>query len=336
MLAEKFKVAGRPVERGGKPYVIAEAGANFNQSLDIAKRLIDAAAEAKADAVKFQLFKARELVSEAAEGFDVLKSVELNPDWVPVLAEHAKSRSLPFLASAFSLDALAVLEAVGVPAHKVASSEVLNLPLLAAMARTGKPIFLSTGMSDLADIALALEVIASEGNDKVSLMHCYARYPLPESEANLRVIETLSRAFGGPVGYSDHTLTRKSSVAAVALGAVTFEKHFTLDKKSEGPDHFFALEPKELADYVSAIHETHAALGDGIKTLHAEEQNGRRREGLHARRKISAGQKLTREDIEVRRPATGIRSRDHVLVLGAAARNTIEAGEPVRWTDIKL
>lgn len=336
MLADKFTVAGREVERGGKPYVIAEAGANFNQSIDIAKRLIDVAAEAKADAVKFQLFKAHELVSEDTPGFDILKSVELNPDWVPLLAEHAKSRAIPFMASAFSVDALATLEAVGVPAHKVASSEVLNLPLLAAMARTGKPIFLATGMSDLADISLALEVIASEGNDKVSLMHCYARYPLPEAEANLRVIETFARAFGGPVGFSDHTVTRKSSVAAVALGAVTFEKHFTLDKSAEGPDHFFALEPKELADYVSAIHETYSALGDGIKALHAEERNGRRREGLHLRRKVSAGQKLTREDIEVRRPATGMRGRELVHAINAVVRHDLEAGAPLHWSDIRL
>lgn len=336
MLANKFTVAGKTVERGGKPYVIAEAGANFNQSLDTAKRLIDVAAEAKADAVKFQLFKAIELIPADAPGFDILTSVELNPDWVPLLAEHAKSRALPFMASAFSLDALAKLEAIGVPAHKVASSEVMNLPLLAAMARTGKPIFLATGMSDLADIALAVDVITSEGNDKVSLMHCYARYPLPEAEANLRVIETLGRAFGGPIGFSDHTQTRKSSVAAVALGAVTFEKHFTLDKNAEGPDHFFALEPKELADYVSAIQETYAALGDGIKVMHPEERNGRRREGVHTRRKIAAGQKLTRDDLELKRPTGGVRGRDVNHVINAVARRDLEAGVPLDWSDIRI
>lgn len=336
MLANKFTVANRTVERGGKPFVIAEAGANFNQSLDIAKRLIDVAADAKADAVKFQLFKAEELVTSETPGFDILKSVELKPDWVPVLADYAKARSIPFMASAFSLDALAKLEAVGVPAHKVASSEVLNLPLLAAMARTGKPIFLATGMSDMTDISLALNVILSEGNNQVSLMHCYARYPLPESEANLRVIETLGKAFGGPIGYSDHTKTRKTAVAAVALGAVTFEKHYTLDKNSEGPDHFFALEPKELADYVSAIQETYAGLGDGIKTIHLEEQNGRRRLSVHLRRRVAAGQKLSADDLEVRRPATGMRGRDLAHAINAVARHDLEAGAPLQWTDIRI
>lgn len=336
MLTKRFDVSSREIVAGGKPYVIAEAGSNFNQSLDTAKRLIDVAADARADAVKFQLFSAQKLYPAGGPVYEIMKSVELNPDWVPKLLEHAKSRSLAFLASAFDLGSLEILEAAGVAAHKVASSEAVNLPLLAAMARTGKPIFFSTGMCDLADISLALETIKSEGNNNVSLMQCGARYSLPDEQVNLRVIQTYAAAFGGPVGFSDHTLARDAAVAAVALGAVTFEKHFTLDRKSEGPDHFYALEPGELSDYVAALHRTYAALGDGEKAMLPEEREVGRRDGLHMRRAIAAGEKLSSDDIEVRRPAIGMRGRDLAHAIGAVARHKIEAGAPLKWTDIRI
>jgi N,N'-diacetyllegionaminate synthase len=336
MLAEKFTVADRTVERDGKPYVIAEAGSNFNQSRDTARALIDVAAKAGADAVKFQLFKASVLYPDGGQVHDILRSVELDASWVPDLASYARSHGIAFLASAFDLQSLAVLEAVGVPAHKVASSEATNVQLLAAMARTGKPIFLATGMCDLTDVTAALAVIVSEGNRQVSLMQCGSVYPLPEEQANLRVIDTFASAFGGPVGFSDHTLGCNAAVAAVARGAVSFEKHFTLDRKSPGPDHSYALEPPELVNYVASLHRTHAALGDGVKDMLPQERSVGRREGLHARKRIEAGARLTADDIEVRRPATGIRARDLALAVGAVSRGVIEAGEPIRWTDIRL
>lgn len=336
MLAERFSVASRSVEIGGKPYVIAEAGSNFNQSRDTALHLIDAAVAAGADAVKFQLFKASLLYPDGGPVYDVLKSVELNPAWLPSLVDHAKVAGIAFLASAFDADSLAALEDADVPAHKVASSEATNAPLLAAMARTGKPIFLATGMCDLTDVTTALTVIGSEGNRQVSLMQCCSVYPLPEEQANLRVLDTYASAFGGPLGYSDHTLGRDIAVAALARGAVTFEKHFTLDRSSPGPDHFYALEPDELTEYVATLHRIFAALGDGAKEMLPQEQAIGRRVGLHARRPIAAGARLTAEDLEVRRPATGIRARDLTLALGTVARHNIKAGEPLRWTDIRL
>lgn len=336
MLVDRFSVAGKSVEAGGKPYVIAEAGSNFNQSIDTALKLIDAAAAAGADSVKFQLFRADVLYPDRGPVFEVLKSVELNADWLPKLAAHAAAQGLAFFASAFDVQSLASLEAVKVPAHKVASSEAVNLPLLAAMARTGKPIFFATGMCDLADISTALDVMASEGNRNISLMQCGSRYPLPETETNLRVIATYRSAFGGPVGFSDHTLGRDAAIAALALGASTFEKHFTLDRQAEGPDHFYAMEPDELKDYVTKLREIFAGLGNGVKRMLPEERAVGRREGLHALRAIPAGKTLTMDDIEMRRPATGMRGRDFMRAIGATARHDIAADSPIDWSDIRF
>lgn len=336
MLVDRFSVAGKNVEAGGEPYVIAEAGSNFNQSMDTALKLVDAAAAAGADAVKFQLFKAEVLYPDRGPVYDVLKSVELDASWLPKLAAHASVQGLAFFASAFDLQSLAALEAAKVPAHKVASSEAVNLPLIAAMARTGKPIFFATGMCDLADIATALDVIASEGNENISLMQCGARYPLPDDATNLRVIKAYRAAFGGPVGFSDHTLGRDAAIAALALGASTFEKHFTLDRQADGPDHFYAMEPGELKDYVSKLRDIFAGLGTGVKTMLPEEKAVGRREGLHARRPIPAGKALTADDIEMKRPATGMRGRDFMRAIGATARHDIAAGSPINWSDIRF
>jgi sialic acid synthase SpsE len=336
MLADSFSIGKALIRANGKPYVIAEAGSNFNQSFDTARLLVDAAADAGADAIKFQLFKASALYPEGSSMYEIFKSVELNPDWVPRLANHARDRAVAFFASAFDLVSLGVLESAGVPAHKIASSEANNLPLLSAMARTGKPIFLSTGMCDLADIEIALEVIKSEGNQNVSLMQCGTRYPLPDEETNLRVISTYRAAFGGAVGFSDHTLGRDAAIAALALGACAFEKHLTLDKTSKGPDHFYALEPKEFAAYVDGLHRIHAGLGDGRKAMLKGERVEGRREGIYARRDISSGATLKADDLDIRRPAPGIRARDMAYIVGAITRHDIKAGDPLDWSDVRF
>jgi N,N'-diacetyllegionaminate synthase len=337
MLADKLVVRNKTIAASGAPYVIAEAGSNFDQSYERASQLIDFAADAGADAVKFQLFQADALYPPGTELNTIFKSIELAPDWVPRLAEHAAKRELAFLASAFDLASLEVLERANVPAHKIASSEVTNLPLLAAVARTAKPIFMATGMCDLADIQMALDLILSEGNSQVALMQCGAVYPLPEEKANLRVIQTLAQAFGGVTGFSDHTLGRDAAVAAVALGATVFEKHFTHSRAAEGPDHFYALEPGELKDYVHTLHRIHQGLGSGRKTMLEDERAVGRRLGLHARRDILAGCALSADDVEVRRPATGARGRHFSDVVGnAVSRRAIKAGDPIDWSDVRF
>jgi sialic acid synthase SpsE len=208
--------------------------------------------------------------------------------------------------------------------------------LLSALARTGKPIFLSTGMCDLADIELALQVMSLEGARDISVMQCGARYPLPDEETNLRVISTYQAAFGGPVGFSDHTLGGDAAIAALALGACVFEKHLTLDKKSKGPDHFYALEPKEMAEYVGSLRRIHQGLGDGRKEMLKEERLQGRRDGVYARRAISSGTILKADDLDIRRPAPGIRARDVARIVGATARHDINAGDPIDWADVRF
>lgn len=334
MLTDEFSIGDRAIRRGGPPYVIAEAGSNFNQSLSTAMDLIDAAADAGADAVKFQLFKAEALYPEGTDLYRIFKSIELPRDWVPRLIEHAAKRSIAWLASSFDLESLRYLEEAGVPAHKIASSEVTNLRLLAAVARTGKPIFMATGMCDLSDIQVALQILKAEGNPRVSLMQCGTVYPLPIEDVNLKVIPVFAATFGGPVGFSDHTLGRDAAVAAAALGAVTFEKHFTLDRTSDGPDHFYALEPGELAEYIESIRKTHRALGSGQKEMLPQERAQGRREGLYARIDLSPGAVLRPADVEAKRPALGIRAEHLPRTAGAIVRRGLAAGDPINWQDL--
>ena len=330
-LANRFEIAGVAVGCSASPYVIAEAGSNFNQSMDTAKELIDVAAQAKADAVKFQLFRADVLYPGGGEMFDLFKSVELNAAWVPDLADYARSRKVAFMASAFDAESVKVLERVGVPAMKVASSETTNLPLLIEMARLGRPMLLSTGMCDMIDVETAVDICRGLGNTNVALMQCVAEYPLPVEGADLRVLDTFARR----VGFSDHTLGLTAALAAVGLGATVFEKHFTLDKKAEGPDHFYALEPDDLTGYVAGIKEAYAALGSAEKKMSASERKHGRREGLYAARAISAGQRITAEDVAVKRPAQGIRGRYAQAIVGLTAARDVAQDAPIDWPDLR-
>ena len=336
LLRPAFEVAGKQIANGERPFVIAEAGSNFDQSLNMAYRLIDAAAEAGADAVKFQLFCPESLYPPESSEHEAVKAVMLDPDWVPRLAEHASARGIPFMASAFDTASVDVLEAVGVPAHKVASSEATNLPLIAHMAATGRPIFLSTGMCDMVDVHEAVATCLGNGNSAMALMQCAAVYPLPPEQANLRVMDVFRQTFGCPAGFSDHTLGLAAPVAAAARGAAVIEKHFTLDRTAEGPDHFYALEPDELKRLVQMVREAHAALGDSNKQMLPIEREFGRREGLYAACDIAAGDIIDDGALAVRRPAMGLRARYRPHVVGARARVDIATGEPIGWNHIEL
>jgi sialic acid synthase SpsE len=329
-----FEVSGRRIANGERPYVIAEAGSNFNQSLDTGYALIDAAAASGADAVKFQLFRPESLYPPGTKEYDAVSAVTLNPEWVPSLADHAEAQEIAFMASAFDVESVDILDAANVPAHKVGSSEATNLAVLARMAKSGQPIFLSTGMCDMVDIHEAVAICVAHGNRQVALMQCGAMYPLPPELTNLKVLDLFRRVFGGPAGLSDHTLGFAVPVAAVARGAAVIEKHFTLDRTTEGPDHFYALEPDELKQLVTMLHEAHSAIGQGVKAMLPEEREFGRREGLYAARHIAAGAVLTMADIEVKRPAIGLRARYRDLADGARAARDIAAGEPITWNDL--
>lgn len=331
MLKNELTIAGTPVGGSASPYIIAEVGSNFDKNLDKAKKLIDVAKEAGANAVKFQLFRADVLYPNRDGLYDVFKSIELDAEWVPALSKHATEQGLHFIASAFDVGSVNVLEAVNTPAHKVASSETTNLGFLHNLAATGKPVIISTGMCDMVDVEEAVSACLGTGNNQIVLLQCGAMYPLPNKLVNLRVIQSLAQRFNCPVGFSDHTLGWVAAITAVGLGATVFEKHYTLDKKSAGPDHFYALEPDELKSYVVAIREAHEALGSGEKQMLPKEKELGRREGLYLGRNMAKGETITAADIVIKRPAVGLRARYASAVVGATLTKALDNDQPLSW-----
>jgi len=330
-MRENVTIGGRLVGGNEPVLVIAEIGSNHDKNRDQAKRLIDAAADAGADAVKFQLFSADVLYPQGGDLYQIIKNLELPREWVPELAAHAAARGVVFLASPFDIGAIDVLAASNAPAYKIASSETTNLPLVAHAAAQGQPVLISTGMCDLADIHEAIEVVKGAGNDQVALFQCSALYPSTPDQANLRVMDTLRHAFHVPVGFSDHSLGLTVPIVAAALGACMIEKHFTLDREGSGPDHFYALEPADFAAMVTGIREARASLGSWQKQMLVEESREARRESLRAARDLAAGTTLTADDLTAARPANGIRPRLIGGLVGRRLTTDVAKGEIVTW-----
>lgn len=346
---DRVSIADRGVGHGEPVYVIAEAGSNHNRDLATAKKLIDVAAEAGADAVKFQTYTADGLysrktptmsylsdgglVDEQESVWELIKRIEIPWEWHHELADHARDAGLHFLSTPFEEKAVELLAEVGVPAYKIASYEVNHLPLIEACARTGRPLLVSTGMASLADIERALDTANAAGATEIVLLHCAINYPPRFEDLNLRAIGTLSSAFGLPVGWSDHTMGHTADVVAVTLGARMVEKHYTLSRDQEGPDHPFALEPHEFAAMVTAIREAEAALGSSVKRVTEAESEmfalGRR--SLVAARDLPAGRPLTRDDIAVKRPGFGIPVHELDLAVGRRPVRDTEADEILTW-----
>lgn len=328
-------------------YVIAEAGANHNRNLDTALRLIDVAAEAGANAVKFQTYTGRDLYSTKTPRFDYLGDLGSKPahelldelalprEWQPRLSEYARSLGIDFLSSPFDREAVDQLDELDVPAFKIASFEIVDLGLLEYIGSKGRPVIVSTGMATLGEIEEAIAALISDGDPGVSLLQCASVYPAPPHVMNLRAMETMRRAFGCPVGLSDHTLGIHVSVAAVAMGASIIEKHFTLDRSSKGPDHPFAIEPYELSQLVAQIRDIEAALGDGHKSGPSDEEAvemyAKARRSLIAACDIPRGTRLTADMITVKRPGFGIQPRYLEAVVGRTASTDIEADEVLVW-----
>jgi len=351
-------------------FVIAEAGVNHNGSLELAHRLVDAAAEAGADAVKFQTFDARRLASAEApkaayqkettdrteSQFEMLRKLELPRAWHAELQARAHGRGIEFLSTAFDLDSLEFLVALGMPLFKVPSGELSNGSLLWHFARTRKPLVVSTGMATLSEVEQALAVIAHAFNadaepsgldevwkgwsvpnwraslqGRVTLLHCTSQYPTPPAEVNLRAMDTLAAAFGLPVGYSDHTEGTLIPIAAVARGATLIEKHFTLDRELPGPDHRASLEPGELARMVADIRALSQSLGDGRKVPQASEWDTRRaaRQQVVAARDIEAGTVLQRTDLTTSRSGHGRPAIALWSTVGLRVLRDYHAGEAI-------
>lgn len=339
---EAITVGERRVGPDEPVFIIVEAGVNHNGSLEMARRLVDVAVQAGADAVKFQTFKAEKVISPQApkavyqlqttdigeSQLDMVKRLELSFDDFRELYVYCQDRGTLFMSTPFDEDSADLLDELGVSVFKIGSGEITNWPFLEYVATKGKPITLSTGMSYLSEVDEAVRVIRNAGCDQLVLLHCVSNYPADPADANLRAMRTLETAFGVPVGYSDHTLGIEVAIAAVALGACVIEKHFTLDRNLPGPDHRASLEPDELAALVRGVRTAEAALGHGRKEPAASEVNtaAAARRSLVAARDIPAGTTLTEELIAIKRPGIGLPPAMRSHLVGRHVRMLVPAG----------
>ena len=313
----------------GHVYIIAEAGVNHNGSFELACRLADAAKTAGVDCIKFQTFKSHNLVSRYAQKADyqkkstgdgsqieMLKKLELSYEEFLKLKKYCDDIGISFLSTPFDFESIEFLNSIDMPFWKIPSGEVTNYPYLVALAKTGKPIVMSTGMCTIEEIQAAITVLQNNGTKDIRLLHCNTEYPTPFEDVNLRAMQTMRDAFHVEVGYSDHTRGIEVPIAAVALGAVIIEKHFTLDRDMEGPDHKASLEPDELGKMVKSIRNIESALGNGNKIPTESERKNIviARKSIVAGKKIKAGEIISEDNITVKRPGNGI--------------------SPMRWEDI--
>lgn len=345
-----FKIGDRSVGPDEPTFVIAEAGSNHNGELDLAKQLIDVAANAGADAVKFQTFRSEDMyVEDSGEVeyldddrsiYDILESMEMPYEWIPELYDYCCEQGIYFMSTPFDERSAEEL-AEYVPAWKVASYTSSHHPFLRHLAETDKPIIMSTGAHELEEVRESVEVLESSGADELALLQCIATYPTPIENINVKVVEALTEEFGVPAGLSDHTLDPVTApMTAVALGASVVEKHFTLDKTMDGPDHEFALEPDELDQMVSAIRDTEAALGTGEKhVLDIEgELYEKARRAIHAIADIEAGEEFTEENVKVLRPGereAGLHPKFYDEIHGTTAVRNVQKGKGIQWDDIE-
>lgn len=328
-----------------KTLVIAEAGVNHNGDLALARQLVEVAARAGADIVKFQTFVADRLATRAAplaiyqahntgDGLsqhEMLRRLELTTDMHHALIAHCRAHGIGFLSTGFDIGSVDLLVELGQSLFKIPSGEITNLPYLRHIGRLGKPVILSTGMSSLDEVAAAVAVLEQAGTSRtqITVLHCTTEYPALIGDVNLRAMQTLRDELGVQVGYSDHTPGIEVAIAAVALGATVVEKHFTLDRGLPGPDHKASLEPEELVAMVAAIRNVEQALGTGIKQMAPSEAANRAvaRKSLVARRAIKAGETFTEENVAVKRPGTGISPMRWDEVLGRAAPRAFATDE---------
>jgi len=337
-----LKIADRPVGEGQLVFIIAEIGYNFN-TIEEAKATIDAAVGCGVDAVKFQTFRAETITSRltvfpeeagSTNQFEEFKRYELSVEAHHELFDYSRKQGMLVLSTPSYFDDVDLLERLEVPAYKIGSDDLTNLPFIEYVAKKGKPVIFSTGMGTLAEVDEAVQTIRGAGNDQIVILHCVSNYPLRDlSLVNLNVIRTLRQAFGLPVGFSDHTTTMSSALGAVALGATVIERHFTLDKGLQTPDAFFSADPVEMKALVQAIRELESALGDGVKCPTLTEQNMRQetRKSTIARIDIEAGGIINEEQIIVKRPGTGVPPKFARLLIGKRAKQAIKADEVFTW-----
>ena len=342
------------MESRKKVLIIAEAGVNHNGDLAQAKKLIDAAAEAGADLVKFQTFSADRIVSQMARKakyqventanqdnsqYAMLKQLELSEEAHIELIEYCKTKKITFFSTAFDVLGLEFLANLGFTYFKVPSGEITNYPYLKKLAEFRKPVILSTGMANLGEIEDAINVLIGDGlaREEITVLHCNTEYPTPMKDVNLKAMLAIREAFKVPIGYSDHTLGVEVPIAAVALGATVIEKHFTLDRTLPGPDHRASLEPSELKLMVDSIRNIELAIGNhGRKEPSPSELPNREvaRKSLHLAKAVKKEETISEEDLIPLRPGDGISPMNWLHVVGRRANKDLEVGHKIQWTDI--
>ena len=321
-----------------KTFIIAEAGVNHNGSIETAKKMIDEAANFGADAVKFQSFKAEKLVSKLAQKaeyqlettdksesqYEMIKKLELDVDAHQELLDYCNKKGIQFLLSPFDLESIDLLNELGLEIFKIPSGEIINLPYLEKIGKLNKSVILSSGMSDIGEIEDALDVLIENGTkkNKITVLQCNTEYPTPYEDVNLKGMITIKNAFKVKIGFSDHTPGIEIPIAAVALGAEVIEKHFTLDKNMEGPDHKASLEPNEFAEMVKSIRNVEKALGSGIKKPSPSETKNIpiARKSIVAIKPIKKGELFTEDNIGIKRPGSGISPMRWYEIIGAVAQ----------------
>lgn len=337
----------KTVGMGYPCYIIAEIGSNHNRELETAKKLINVAKDSKCDAVKFQSYTAEGIYSiytpriSEMEGrskpeetpYKLIKRIQMPVEWHPLLKEYCNENGITFCSTPFDEAMVDVLESVNVPFYKVSSYEITHYPMLEKIAKTGKPVILSTGNSGLADIERAVDVLEKNGCNDYALLHCVSQYPARFEDINLRCINTLKSAFDCVVGFSDHTTDFLSSALAVSLGASIIEKHITLDKSCDGPDHPFSLEPNELKQFVQVIRDAELILGCSVKKVRKSEEENHRigRRSLIAALDIKKGETITADKLVVKRPALGLHPKYFDLVVGKKAKEDIAKDRWITW-----
>jgi pseudaminic acid synthase len=348
-MTSAINIAGRLVGPGHPAFLIGEMSANHDRDLKQALALMDLAADAGVDAVKLQTYDAdtltiktdhpsarvNEVLGEATL-YDLYKTAGMPYEFHQPLFDRAAERGIMCFSTVYDLPDIDFLEKIGNPVYKVASFELVHLPLLRALGKTGKPVILSTGMATIAEVEEGMEALWAGGCKEICVLHCCSSYPAPPSEANLAAMDMLRAAFHVPVGFSDHTEGTAVPVAAVARGANAIEKHYTNDRNRPGPDHRFSLAPHELVDMVQQIRAVEAAIGDGIKrTSPAEEENkavGRR--SIFAIKDIRKGEPISAADVRIVRPSAGLHPRYLDIVVGRRAARDIKRGWPITWDDV--
>lgn len=323
--------------------IIAEAGVNHNGSLELAKKMALVAKECGADIVKYQTAKPELVISQFApkaeyqkettgEGesqLEMVKKIHFNFDAHRELKEYCDSIGIMYLSTAFDLDSVDFLADMDMPIWKIPSGEVTNLPYLEKIAKLKKPVIMSTGMCEMREIGAALDVLKANGASDITVLHCNTEYPTPIADANIRAMLDIEKTFNTKIGLSDHTLGPEADIAAVALGATVIEKHFTLDKTMEGPDHLASMEPDELKAMIDSIRRTELALGDGVKKVTQSEGKNKdiARKSIVAKRAIKAGETFTEDNLTVKRPGNGISPMKWYEVIGQVAKRDFEYDE---------